>query len=209
MHGTYGPNRNPRSRRGERGLSLIEALIALALLLIVAVGVLPLFIRSMANNASGSEGTQSANYARFQIEELSQLPFNNDAVAITAGNQLLFRDDLFSGDASYQGDEAWDAVGTADRGYVLWERTTRVRQFSLNGVLDNDADNVIDGLVGLEDDNDDGEFDNPLAAGTDPAFVHFKELSVELASPRDDPTNRGPGPIGAHPTYRVRTFRAF
>ena len=80
----------------------------------------------------------------------------------------------------------------------------------MRGVVDDDADNVIDGLVGLEDLDENGELDSPLAAGTDVAFVHFKELSVELASPRDDPSGaRGPGPLGAGPAYRVRTFKSF
>jgi type II secretory pathway pseudopilin PulG len=198
-----------RSRGGERGLSLIEALIAMALLLLVAIGILPLFTRAMVNNAAGSEATQAANHARQQLEELGQLPFNNDVLAIAAGNQLLTEDAYFSGDQNRQGDEFFAAAG-AGNGFELWDRTTRVRQFGMRGVVDDDADNVIDGLVGLEDDNDDGEIDSPLAAGTDVAFVHFKELSVELASPRDDPSGaRGPGPLGAAPAYRVRTFKSF
>lgn len=202
------PKRTRRPRRGESGLSLIEALIAMALLLLLAIGILPLFTRAMVNNAAGSESTQSANHARFRIEQLGQLPFNNVAVDVAAGNQLLVRDRYFSGDQNVQGDESWTA-GTA-AGFPLWNRTTRVRQFGLRGTIDSDADNVIDGLVGLEDLDLDGEFDNPLASGTDPSFIHYKELAVELASPRDDPTGaRGPGPLGAQPVYRVRTFRSF
>lgn len=206
---TPSVHRRGRSRRGELGLTLIEALIAMAVLLLVAIGILPLFTRAILNNAAGSEATAAANHARQRIEELGQLPFNNVGVRITAGNQLLIQDEYFSGDQNRQGDEFFAAAG-AGTGFELWDRTTRVRQFGMRGVIDANADNVIDGLLGLQDADNDGEFDDPLPVGTDVAFIHYKELSVELDSPRDDPSGaNGPGPLGAAPSYRVRTFRSF
>jgi len=200
------------SRRGERGLSLIEALIAMALLLLMAIGILPLFTRAMVNNAAGSEATHSANHARHRLDELGQLPFNNDALEVTAGNELLLQDRYFSGNQHLQGDEDWDAVG-AGSGFELWDRTTRVRQFRLvfpPGAVDTDLDGVIDALSGLDDTDDDGEFDAPLGPTPDLSSIHLKEIAVELASPRDDPTGaRGTGPLGAAPAYRVRTLKQF
>lgn len=200
------------SRRGESGLSLIEALIAMALLLLIAIGILPLFTRAMVNNAAGSEATATANHARHRLEELGQLPFNNLALQITAGDELLVQDRYFAGDQNVQGDEHWDAIG-AGAGFELSHRTTRVRQFRLvfpPGAIDENLDNVVDGLGGLQDLDLDGEFDAQVSATTDISSIHLKEVSVELASPRDDPTGaRGPGPLGAAPAYRVRELKMF
>lgn len=199
----------PTGRRGERGLTLIEALIALALLLLMAIGVLPLFTRAMVNNAAGSEATQVANHARFQLENIAQLPFNNVATDVTAGNELLVQDHWYVGDPEVQGDELWAAPG-AGTGFAQWDRTTRIRQFSINAADDTDADNIIDVLRGLADADDDGEFDDPLVGGTDTAFIHVKEVGVELASSRDDPTGaRESGPLGASPAYRVRWLKPY
>lgn len=196
-----------RGRAGERGLSLIEALIAMALLLLVAIGILPLFTRSMVNNAAGSEATQTANHARGQLEDLAQLSFNNVALRLDGDAQLLTRDDYFSGVLLEQGDERWEEPGDGD-GVVLFQRTTRVQQFSLNGLDDTDSDNVIDGIDGLTDGDDDGELDNPLPDGTAAQFVHLKEVAVEVVTPRA--AGGGPaGPLGAAPTYQVRALKAF
>jgi type II secretory pathway pseudopilin PulG len=196
-----------RGRAGERGLSLIEALIAMALLLLVAIGILPLFTRSMVNNAAGSEATQTANHARGQLEDVAQLSFNNVALRLAGGNQLLTEDAYFSGELMEQGDEHWETAGNGT-GLVLYNRTTRVRQYSLNGLVDSDADNVIDGIEGLTDADDDGEFDNPMPDGTATQFLHIKEISVEVITPRAA-NGRNAGPLGSAPTYQVRSFKSF
>lgn len=207
---------NPTSRRTrgrfERGMSLVEALLAMALLLLVAIGILPLFTRAMVNNAAGGEATAVANHARHRLEEFGQLPFNNLALTIEDGNERLTADVYYSGDDNAQGDETWAQAGSGS-GAQLRDRVSRVRQFRLvdpPGAIDDDLDGVIDGLGGLTDDPADGEFDDPLDDTTDITTVHLKEISVELVNPRDDPANPGGGgPLGASPPYRVRTFRAF
>ncbi len=196
-----------RGRAGERGLSLIEALIAMALLMLVAIGILPLFTRSMINNAAGSEATQTANHARAQLEDLAQLSFNNVALRIDDGAELLTRDDYFAGTLLEQGDERWEEPGDGD-GVVLFQRITRVQQFALHGPIDSDSDNVLDGIEGLTDEGADGEFDDPQPAGTPTQFLHLKEVAVELVTPRG--AAGGPaGPLGSAPTYQVRSFKAF
>ncbi len=197
---------------GERGMSLVEALIAMALLLLVAIGILPLFTRAMVNNVAGSEATQAANHARHRLEELGQLPINNVGLAVTAGNELLNQDQYFSGNEIVHGDEEWAAAGSGT-GFDTWMRTTRVRQFRLidpPGAIDADLDGVVDAIGGLEDLDQDGEFDDPLGPTTDISSIHVKEISVELVSPRDDPTGaRGAGVLGAAPAYRVREMKPF
>lgn len=202
-----GATPSAEGRAGERGMSLIEALIAMALLLLVAIGILPLFTRAMVNNAAGSEATQTANNARAQLEDLAQLSFNNVALRLDGGDELLTVEEYYMGQPMVQGDERW-APANSDTEQVLYERTTRVRQFSLNGLQDDDADNVIDSIDGIGDGDHDGEFDNPLPDGTDTQFVHLKEVAVEIVTPRAT-NSGGPGPLGAAPTYHVRTFKAY
>ena len=60
----------PAGRHGAAGFSIIEALIAAAILLIIALGLLPLFSRSINDNVSGNDATQATNGSRTQIEEL-------------------------------------------------------------------------------------------------------------------------------------------
>jgi prepilin-type N-terminal cleavage/methylation domain-containing protein len=63
-----------RLRRGEAGLTLIELLIAVALLGIVMLGIAPLFIASVRSNYSANEYTSIHNLARDRLEQLMNLP---------------------------------------------------------------------------------------------------------------------------------------
>jgi len=53
-----------RTGRRDAGFSIIEALIAAAILLIIALGLLPLFTRSISDNVSGNDATQATNGSR-------------------------------------------------------------------------------------------------------------------------------------------------
>ena len=68
-------------RAGEPGLTLIELLIALALLGFVLLGVVPLFIASVKSNYSGNEYTSIHVLARDRLEQLMNLPFNDGALS--------------------------------------------------------------------------------------------------------------------------------
>lgn len=74
-----------RARAREAGLTLIEMLIALALLGIVLLGIAPLFIVSMRSNYSANEYTSIHNLARDRLEQLMNLPVTNPQLsAVTA-----------------------------------------------------------------------------------------------------------------------------
>jgi prepilin-type N-terminal cleavage/methylation domain-containing protein len=62
------------SRNPEAGLTLIELLIAVALLGIVMLGIAPLFIASVRSNYSANEYTSIHNLARDRLEQLMNLP---------------------------------------------------------------------------------------------------------------------------------------
>lgn len=61
----------------QRGLTLVELLIALALLGFVLLGITPLFIASVKSNYAGNEYTSINNLARDRLEQLMNLPFTN------------------------------------------------------------------------------------------------------------------------------------
>lgn len=69
--------------RGQRGLTLIEMLLALALLGFILLGVLPLFMGSVKSNFSANEYTSIHNLSRDRLEQLMNLPFAD--AQLTAG----------------------------------------------------------------------------------------------------------------------------
>ncbi len=166
-------------RRRTAGFTLIEVLLGFAILLVVFAGLLPIFTRSVLNNVEGRESTQVSNLGRSQLEDRLQLAFNSWDLTIDAGTERQAVGYWDDGLADHLGDEEWsDDAGQAPT--ALWVRTTTVRQYGINGVRDNDLDGILDEIVGLQDADRDGHFDNPLAAGTPPINIHLKDVEVQL-----------------------------
>lgn len=164
------------------GFSVVESLIASLILLIIALGLIPLFARALRDNTAGADATQASNHGRARLEEYQQLPFNNQSLTLAAGSTTLGRNESWAqGTQTDVGDEGWFDGAPSGRGLLLWSRTTTVRQFGIN-------------------DLDDGRLNNPLPGGTQPAFVHFKEVEVRLESERPDSSPLGPG---REVTFRV------
>ncbi|MGH9399087.1 MAG: type IV pilus modification PilV family protein [Thermoanaerobaculia bacterium] len=65
------------TRRRERGLTLVEMLLALALLGFILLGIVPLFLGSVKLNYSANEYTSIHNLSRDRLEQLMNLPFND------------------------------------------------------------------------------------------------------------------------------------
>ena len=184
------PRRLARSPVSAPGFSLVEVLVAMALLTVVLLSLLPLFHRSMVVNATGREAGHQSTLGRSEVEELLQLPFDHDLLEVTVGTERTTTEFWSTGLPERLGDEGWrpDApsagAGLGAREEALWQRTIRVRQYSLNGVRDTDGDGVVDRVLGLEDADRDGVFDDPLPAGTLAAAVHLKEVEVSVESRR-------------------------
>jgi prepilin-type N-terminal cleavage/methylation domain-containing protein len=68
--------------RRQRGMSLVEVLVALAILAIVTLSVIGLFTQSIAMNATGMDYTTVNNIARSTLEDLVSLPFNDPRISI-------------------------------------------------------------------------------------------------------------------------------
>ena len=72
-------------RTSEQGFTLIEMLVAIMILSFVALGIAGLFSHAVINNASGYDYAQLATEARFAMEELQGLPFDDDDLDQTTG----------------------------------------------------------------------------------------------------------------------------
>ena len=137
-----------------RGFTVVEVLIAAALLLAIALGLLPLYIRGIISNVEGFDHTQVANAARTRGEEFYQLPFNSEPLTLLAGTERIY-DEYFS-----EQTRAW-LPGTVPVGEAaLFTRTTTIRQFNVNDLA------------------------TPLDNVATPATVHLKEIVVTVQSTR-------------------------
>ena len=65
------------STKNSGGFSLIEILVALAILSFVALGIAGLFTHAIKSNASGHDYAVLASEARFALETLQALPFDH------------------------------------------------------------------------------------------------------------------------------------
>lgn len=176
------PERSPSAC--DAGFSLVESLIAALILLFIALGLIPLFARSLRDNTAGNDSTQASNHGKAKMEEYLQLPFNNQAVDVApASTQTVVGESWAQGDAIQVGDanEGWWPGAPTGRGRLLWARQTTVRQYGIT-------------------DLDDGRLNNPLPGGTEPGFVHFKEVEVRLESERETGNALGGGKVF---TFRV------
>lgn len=172
--------RSIRHRR-ERAFTLIEVTIAAAILLVLAVGILPLFAQALSNNQSGADSSTVANSTRSEVEELFQLPFNSPTLTLTAGNELVTESYYSLADQEWKdGPEPGDGSDPA-----LWLRTTTIRQYSVNAL----DDEIVDPGEALQ-------FD------ADPGQVHFKEIDVEVEGTRTG------GPLGPSRRLTLRMLKS-
>jgi Tfp pilus assembly protein PilV len=166
------------SRQG--GFSVVEVLITAALLLVVAVGIVPLFTASLGNNRAGYEASEVSNHARSRLEEFMQLPFNSPDLTLQTGTERQFVE-YFS-----LNDQTWKSGVAPPADPALWIRTTTLRQYGFD--LD-----PTQGTTSLT---------TPLPASAAPAAVHLKEVEVRIDSPRLS------GALGPGKSVVVRTYKS-
>lgn len=70
-----------RAKKSQRGLTVVEMLVALTLLAFILLGITPLFVASVKSNVSGNEYTSINMLARDRLEQLMNLPFNDGQLA--------------------------------------------------------------------------------------------------------------------------------
>ena len=167
--------------RGEQGFSLIEVLIAAGILLVVALGILPLFAQAIVNNRAGADYTQATNYAKSELERLYALPFSNPELRVQGAQTE--RVQYFSLAA-----KVWIAGAAPATDPPLWTRTTIIRQYGLGGLVDLDKD---------------GSLDPSWPEGTAEAFIHVKEIEVRVES------GRSGGPLGMGKRITLRVYKSY
>lgn len=123
----------------DAGFSLVEALIASALVLMITLGVMPLFTNAVVQNVSGKESTISANYSRSTTEELIALPLDRELLRPPVGQtsqQVCY--DYEPGTGPGKG---WEVVtcGAPVVGQPTWARTLLVQQYNIGEIYDGDT----------------------------------------------------------------------
>jgi len=120
-----------RRGAGEAGFSMIEALVATAILLILAIGMIPLFAQAILNNSLGSEYTQATAHGLTGLEKPNKLPLSNTDLAGTRVQYVA------------KGVQTGSAVADLDWTYtpssvipVMWTRTTQERYYSVTALDD-------------------------------------------------------------------------
>ncbi len=76
----------------ERGMSLVELLIAILILAFVALGIAGLFSHAQLTNASGYSYAVLASEARRTLEDMSSLSFDDALLADTGGTPRAWPD---------------------------------------------------------------------------------------------------------------------
>jgi len=114
----------------EEGLSLVEAAMAAGLMMVVALALLPLFIRAVTDNTSGRESSRLTNFARSEIERYAQVDFFSQELTVADGSELV-TDDYFS-----VGSHEWKDGTAPVADPALFSRRVTVRQFSASALED-------------------------------------------------------------------------
>ena len=182
-------NRKPANRDPESGFSLVEAMVAALLLLLIAVGILPLFVNSVTNNAQGQDSSTAANFARARLEEFEQLAFDDPRMQITAGTERSF-DEIY-----LFKDRKWiDGTVPPAGDWALWGRKTLIHQYGATS---------FPGMPGVVPPY---SYETKLPAGTLAGSIHLKEIEVIVKSMRNrDATGFS---LGAGKTVSARVYKS-
>ena len=103
------------------------------ILLIIALGLIPVFAQAIRNNETGSDYLQATNGNKSRLEESSSLSVNHQSLVLPIGateGQVV--ESYAQGDRNQIGDaaEGWWSGAPVDKGQILWTRTTRVHVYS-------------------------------------------------------------------------------
>ncbi len=126
-----------RRRDARAGFSLIETLIAAAILLIIALGLLPLFTQAIVNNSLGNDYTQASTHSKVELETLQKMPFENLDLALADGQLQAVRASYL--EQGIVGHPVGPLRWLADEpDGPLWTRTTQIRQYNVRALSDDD-----------------------------------------------------------------------
>jgi prepilin-type N-terminal cleavage/methylation domain-containing protein len=169
---------------GQRGFSMIEALIAAAIIGFVAIGVIPLFARAMSDNMAGSDYTRVSNYSKSEEEDFYREPFANYSTAVASG-QTSSQIVQYIDPVSKQWFTVASLAAVPQNSKIQWTRTITYTQYD------------------AKDMDDDQLFDNPLPGGTAATSVQVIQAMVQVQAIAQT------GIGGGHRSTTIRFLKAF
>ncbi len=154
--------RNVRSKQPSNGFSLVEVLVASFFMLIVMLGVLPVFTRSLVTNQMAYDNTRAAAFARSEMENYIRSPFDDPSAKPVM--------DVPSSGSELQTEEYFDTVtktwiaGAPPSGTRYeWTKKVTIRQFHISAI----DDQVLDDAEALQGTAHSGN-------------VHLKQVLIEI-----------------------------
>jgi type II secretory pathway pseudopilin PulG len=180
---TPAPNLCRRCRAGESGFSLIEGLIGAGILLIVMIGILPLFTRAIIDNTAGSDYTRVTQYSKSKIEDFAKSALNVGLYTIPGGSTSTTIDEYLDPVS-----QTWQPVSGPLPVNVEWRRTSTLQQYGFTDLLDNGIlDTPLDGAVPWD----------------------FRQLQVNVYNMNKTYNPTGAGAFGARRQATVRYLKSF
>jgi len=120
-------------RSWEKGLSMIEVLISMAIFSIGLLAIAGLVAATAKNNTIGNTLTQATMLARAQVEYLKTLSFNQLAVACPEDMEPIIVGRIYSRKCEISplaGNETISTIGTIEV-TVAWQKSGQLRQVVL------------------------------------------------------------------------------
>lgn len=165
--------------RCEVGFSMVETLIAAALIGVVAIGIIPLFTRAMIDNMAGADYTRVSNYAKSKEEDFTRVPYTLQAIQLPVGQTQLLTTEYMD-PSTLQ----WVTVKPANP-LTAWTRNSTLTQYS------------------MYDTDDDNTFNNPIAGGASVDEVQVVQEQVQVQS------ISAVGPMGGRRKTIIRYLKVF
>lgn len=182
--------------RPSSGFSLIELLIAAGLMMVIMIGTIPLFMRSVTDNMAGRESTHATNWSRSRLESVNGLPLDREMYEIS-GLATARQDHVYwDGDVWVSTpcpDVPAPTCGAPDPTFhPVWEQQLMLRQYNIKRPLD-----LAPGTVRFFDPAD------ALPGDTEPIFVHVREFGSRVASRKQS------GALGQQKAINITQVRGF
>ena len=146
-----GESPNPHSD----GFTLVEALVASLLFLLIVLGIAPLFTTAAVQSAAGRMATEGSNLARSRAEEMERLGFDSPQLSVESGREKRI--------VEHWEPEHREWLPGLPAGTSPWLRTTVVRQYPVAALTDGTLDPS-----------------EAAPATTAPGTVYLKEIRVTV-----------------------------
>jgi type II secretory pathway pseudopilin PulG len=176
--------RGRSQHRARGGFSMIEALIATAIIGGVAVGVIPLFTRAMSDNMAGSDYTRVSNYSRSEEEDFAREPLANYTNVIPAG-QTQSQIVQYIDPTSKQWVTVASLAAVPKNPNIVWTRTVTYKMFNANDM------------------DDDHLYNDPIISGSSPTGFQMVEATVQVQA------ISAIGPEGGRRSTTIRLLKSF